>query len=48
MVYTKQFAFGFIKSKVTGINPWMGATRVLMIGALAAAAAFGVAKLLTH
>jgi len=42
------FAFGFIKSKVTGINPWMGATRVMMIGALAAAAAFGVAKLLTH
>ncbi len=39
------FVFGFFKSKVTGINPWMGAFRVMMIGALAAAAAFGVAKL---
>lgn len=39
------FTFGFFKSKVTGINPWLGALRVTLIGALAAAAAFGVAKL---
>jgi vacuolar iron transporter family protein len=39
------FVFGFFKSKVTGINPWLGALRVTMIGALAAAAAFGVASL---
>jgi VIT1/CCC1 family predicted Fe2+/Mn2+ transporter len=39
------FVFGYFKSKVTGINVWMGAIRVTMIGALAAAAAFGVAKL---
>ena len=39
------FVFGFFKSRVTGINPWLGAFRVMMIGALAAAAAFGVAKL---
>jgi VIT1/CCC1 family predicted Fe2+/Mn2+ transporter len=39
------FIFGFFKSKVTGINPWQGALRVTMIGALAAAAAFGVASL---
>jgi vacuolar iron transporter family protein len=39
------FVFGFFKSKITGINPWMGALRVTMIGALAAGAAFGVAKL---
>jgi vacuolar iron transporter family protein len=39
------FIFGFFKSKVTGINPWMGALRVTMIGAMAAAAAFGVAKM---
>ena len=32
-------------SKVTGVNPLMGALRVTMIGAMAAAAAFGVAKL---
>ena len=40
------FVFGYFKSKITGINPWMGALRVTMIGAMAAAAAFGVAKLI--
>lgn len=39
------FVFGYFKSKITGVNPLMGALRVTMIGALAAAAAFGVAKL---
>ncbi len=39
------FIFGFFKSKITGVNAWMGAIRVTMIGAIAAAAAFGVAKL---
>ncbi len=39
------FIFGFFKSKITGINPWWGAFRVTMIGAMAAAAAFGVAKM---
>ena len=39
------FIFGFFKSKITGINPWAGAIRVTLIGAVAAAAAFGVAKL---
>ncbi|MBL7731056.1 MAG: VIT1/CCC1 transporter family protein [Chitinophagaceae bacterium] len=40
------FIFGYFKSKITGINPWAGAFRVMMIGAAAAGAAFGVAKLL--
>ena len=39
------FVFGWFKSKITGINPWWGALRVMLIGAAAAAAAFGVAKL---
>lgn len=39
------FIFGYFKSKITGINPWVGALRVTLIGALAAGAAFGVAKL---
>lgn len=39
------FVFGYFKSKTTGVNPWWGALKVTMIGALAAAAAFGVAKL---
>lgn len=40
------FIFGFFKSRITGINPWKGAFRVMIIGALAAGAAFGVAKLI--
>lgn len=39
------FIFGYFKSKMTGIPPWVGALRVMLIGALAAGAAFGVAKL---
>lgn len=39
------FIFGYFKSKMTGVNPWMGALKVTLIGAVAAAAAFGVAKL---
>jgi vacuolar iron transporter family protein len=39
------FIFGWFKSKVTGVNPWEGALRVTLIGAVAAGAAFGVAKL---
>ncbi len=39
------FVFGFFKSKMTGVNPWWGAVRTTLIGALAAAAAFGIAKI---
>ncbi len=42
------FIFGFFKSKMTGVNPLWGAVRVTLIGAVAAAAAFGVAKLFEH
>ena len=40
------FLFGFFKSKMTGINPWGGAVKVTLIGATAAACAFGIAKLI--
>ena len=40
------FVFGYFKSKVTGQPPFTGAVKVLVIGALAAAAAFGMAKLI--
>ena len=40
------FVFGWFKSKMTGIHPFTGAVRVMLIGALAAGAAFGVAKLI--
>src|SRR5438477_1035497 len=39
------FIFGWFKSRVTGVNAWGGALRVMLIGAVAAAAAFGVAKI---
>jgi len=39
------FVFGYFKSKVTGVSPFSGALRVMLIGALAAGAAFGVASL---
>ena len=42
------FMFGYFKSKITGVNPLLGALRVTLIGATAAAAAFGVAKLFEH
>lgn len=39
------FVFGYLKSKVTGQNAIQGAFKVMLIGALAAGAAFYVAKL---
>jgi VIT1/CCC1 family predicted Fe2+/Mn2+ transporter len=39
------FVFGYFKSRMTGIPPWAGALRVMLIGAVAAGAAFGVAKI---
>lgn len=40
------FIFGYFKSKMTGINPLWGGVKVMFIGAIAAATAFGVAKLI--
>ena len=42
------FIFGYLKSKFTGVNPWAGAFRVMMIGAIAAGCAFAIAKLIEH
>lgn len=42
------FIFGYFKSKITGVHPLRGAIKVTLIGAVAAAAAFGVAKLFEH
>ncbi len=39
------FVFGYFKSMVTGVHPFWGAVRVMLIGALAAGAAFTVAGL---
>ncbi|MDE3145672.1 MAG: VIT1/CCC1 transporter family protein [Bacteroidota bacterium] len=40
------FIFGYFKSKITGINPFTGGLKVMLIGAAAAGAAFGIAKLI--
>ncbi|HEX9956867.1 MAG TPA: VIT1/CCC1 transporter family protein, partial [Fibrella sp.] len=40
------FVFGYFKSKVTGQPPLSGAVKVMLIGALAASAAFGIARLI--
>lgn len=40
------FVFGYFKSKVTGVSPLGGGLRVMLIGAVAAACAFGIAKLI--
>ncbi|MGZ4033694.1 MAG: VIT1/CCC1 transporter family protein, partial [Bacteroidia bacterium] len=39
------FTFGYFKSRATGQPLLSGALKVMLIGAAAAAAAFGVAKL---
>ncbi|MFN5362272.1 MAG: VIT1/CCC1 transporter family protein [Bacteroidota bacterium] len=40
------FIFGYFKSKLTGTSPLAGAIRVMIIGAIAASCAFGIAKLI--
>ncbi len=40
------FIFGYFKSKMTGINPWIGGVKVMLIGATAASVAFGIARLI--
>ena len=40
------FIFGYFKSKITGIPPLKGGTKVMLIGAVAATAAFVIAKLI--
>ena len=41
---TALFIFGFIKGKFTGTHPWRGGLQTILIGGLAAAAAFVIAK----
>ena len=40
--------FGYVKSRVTGQPPLKGAIYTMVIGALAAGAAFGIATLFQH
>lgn len=38
--------FGYVKGRFTGAKPWKSGLQTLMVGGLAAAAAFALAKLL--
>jgi VIT1/CCC1 family predicted Fe2+/Mn2+ transporter len=40
------YVFGYFKSKTTGVNPWLGGIKVMLIGAAAAGTAFVIAKLI--
>ncbi|MEO5998964.1 MAG: VIT1/CCC1 transporter family protein [Chitinophagaceae bacterium] len=40
------FVFGYFKSKITGVHPLGGGIRIMLIGAIAAACAFGIAQLI--
>ncbi len=40
------FVFGYFKCRITGVHPIKGGLKVMLIGAVAAAAAFGIAKLI--
>lgn len=40
------FVFGYVKSGFTGVPPWRGGLQTVLVGGLAAAAAFGIARLL--
>lgn len=41
------FVFGYFKSRMTGVHVWWGAIKVTLIGAIAAGAAFAIAKLIS-
>jgi len=41
------FVFGFVKGIFTGMSKWRGGFQTMLIGGLAAAAAFGIAKLIS-
>ena len=40
------FLFGWVKGRMTGISPWRGGMQTTVIGGLASAAAFGLARLI--
>jgi VIT1/CCC1 family predicted Fe2+/Mn2+ transporter len=40
------FVFGYVKGRFTGLNPWRGGAQTVLIGGLAAAAAFAIARMI--
>ncbi len=48
MTLTALFVFGFIKGHFTGIKPLKGGIQTVLIGGLAATAAFIIARLISN
>ena len=46
LTLTALLIFGYVKAHLTGLNPLRGAVQTVLIGGLAAAAAFGIARLI--
>ncbi|MFN2167675.1 MAG: VIT1/CCC1 transporter family protein [Anaerolineae bacterium] len=46
MTLTALLIFGYVKARFTGLNPLRGAVQTVLIGGLAAAAAFAIARLI--
>jgi VIT1/CCC1 family predicted Fe2+/Mn2+ transporter len=46
MTLTALLIFGYVKTRFTGLNPLRGAVQTVLIGGLAAATAFGIARLI--
>jgi VIT1/CCC1 family predicted Fe2+/Mn2+ transporter len=46
LTLTALLIFGYVKAHFTGLNPLRGAVQTVLIGGLAAAAAFGIARLI--
>lgn len=42
------FIFGYFKGRFTGQNAWRSGLQTMFVGGLAAAAAFGLARLISH
>ncbi len=40
------FVFGYVKARITGTNAWISAFQTLILGALAAGAAYGISRLI--
>ncbi len=45
---TALFLFGYVKGRFTGLRPWRAAFQTVLIGGLAAAAAFAIARLISE
>jgi vacuolar iron transporter family protein len=41
------FVFGYAKGRVTGISPWQSGLQTVLVGGVAAGAAFGIARLIS-